>query len=157
VLDVEHLEQGVEELFTELVLGDAAGELSGGLASEGGLDGLPDGQGGQVLVVCEIARVCVSRRLWMTLFVSLLPLLTFLAVQDLSSVLFLHLLGAQALVDDLPLDLLITLTVVGDGLQKGRRTTSRSGEDETHLTRSQETGKVGEQVTGFGRHGVDAE
>lgn len=57
MLDVEHLEQGVEELFTELVLGDAAGELSGGLASEGGLDGLPDGQGGQVLVVYEITRV----------------------------------------------------------------------------------------------------
>jgi len=132
VLDVEHLEQGVEELFTELMLGDAAGELSGGLASEGGLDSLPDGQGGQVLVV-------------------------FLAVQYLSSVLLLHLLGAQALVDDLPLDLLVTLTVVGDGLQKGRRTTTRSGEDETHLTGSQETGKVGEQVTGFGGHGVDAE
>jgi hypothetical protein len=60
VFDIEHLEQGVEELFTELVLGDAAGELSGGLASEGGLDGLPDGQGGQVLVVCEVARVGVS-------------------------------------------------------------------------------------------------
>lgn len=83
--------------------------------------------------------------------------LTFLAVQYLSSVLLLHLLGAQTLVDDLSLDLLVTLTVVGDGLQKGRRTTSRSGEDETHLTGSQETGKVGEQVTGFGGHGVDAE
>lgn len=91
------------------------------------------------------------------LYTSSAQQLTFLAVQDLSSVLLLHLLGAQALVDDLPLDLLITLTVVGDGLQKGRRTTSRSGEDETHLTRSQETGKVGEKVTGFGGHGVDAE
>lgn len=83
--------------------------------------------------------------------------LTLLAVQDLPGILLLHLLGAQSLVNDIPLDLEVTLSVVGDRLQKGRRSTARSGEDETHLTRTEETGKVGQEVFGLGGHGIDAE
>ena len=54
VLNVEHLEQGAEEFFTELLLRNTAGKLARGLASEGGLDGLLDSQGGQVLIICCI-------------------------------------------------------------------------------------------------------
>lgn len=57
VLDVEHLKQGSEELFPELFLRDPAGEFSGRLASEGGLNGLLNRQGGQVFVVCRCDRI----------------------------------------------------------------------------------------------------
>ena len=52
VLNVQHLEQGGKEFLSEFFVRDTAGELSGGLASQGGLDGLPNGQGRQVDVIC---------------------------------------------------------------------------------------------------------
>jgi len=157
VLNVQHLEQGGEELFSEFLLRDTAGDLSGGLASQGGLDGLPDGQSRQVDVVCTWTRKTTAISKLASSIINHPSSLTFLTVQDLSSVLLLHLLGRQPLVDDITLDILVTLSVVGDRLQERTRTTTRSGEDETHLTRLQETGKVGQEFLGFRRKGVDAE
>ena len=92
------------------------------------------------------------------MYLSIVPVaLTFFTVQDFSSVFLLHLLGTQALVGDITLDLQVALTVVRNGFQKGTGTATWPGKDETHLTRTEETGKVGQEVTGFGRHGVDPE
>jgi hypothetical protein len=66
--------------------------------------------------------------------------ITFLVVYHLAFVELLHLVCVDTSIEDISVDVLITLSAISDGTQEGRAASTRAAEDKTHFSRFENAG-----------------
>jgi hypothetical protein len=136
VLNVEHGQEHVERLFSESSIADTGNPLSWSFGRESESQGLANGKGGKVIIIFLVVTNLTNRS------AKLKNTESGLGHLDSPAIELLHLFPTDTRIRDITVDRHVAISLIGNGFEECRTTSTRTTEDETHFSRLQHTGSL---------------